>query len=669
MAADNIREIFRTDTVGEFMDKCNWNFGIISRIGGPRGLQGERGETGARGRRGAMLHTVNEPDEMMDYMDVETASEILSTLDVGETENMEDGDVVFFKNGWVCEIGIEDGEIVAREPVFPIIGPQGPQGERGESTDSLFSINSTDISGNALLLNHISLTVGNRIYLPTMDNFNGGLYFTSMTDSGNNNITIGDEKAFINFNQNTLNINSNSGINIGTSSNSQINFSINNGDIMKVENDGLKLYKKVEFMGSTNIPGEIVKGGNKISLYNYKTTFNKEIIVSDGNNATGIGPDAIQTQTIAISDTGNVNAATNFNLITSAGILLFTPQTISSIGNTSGYFSIMANGGSSRIKMMSASTTFEKPIIIPGSSSLKFTNRSYTTNNTNETNTGNFGQMDFSTDAINILYNTNSATTPITNRIIVKNDRTTFYKPIEISVISANQPTVTPGVPNDYQKRTAKIEYKYNQSDGSYLNIDKPVKAVVDGESVFLGVPAYTIIPYPSASDTPTGWELFDDNILMTVDNNSSTYAFRVLYNSRMYNIPAVSGLNDENFASLVSSEEKTLGVGTPKLTNDVKNSTSELLELSGTIALQNVSEQSPYAFIATLGEFEDKGNGKETKPEFRKYENLMKKISANDKDMKDIFTSITDSDDTILAFAYPKPKAPTGFTYIFKTE
>jgi len=663
MAADNIREIFRTDTVGEFMDKCNWNFGIISRIGGPRGLQGERGETGARGRRGAMIHTLNEPDEMMDYMDVETANEILSTLDVEETENMEDGDVVFFKNGWVCEIGIENGEITAREPVFPIIGPQGPQGEQGESIDSLFSTDSTNISGNTLLLNRLTLTVGNRIYLPTVDSLNGGLYFTPMTDSGNNNITIGDEKAFINFNQNTLNINSNSGINIGTSSNSQINFSINNGDIMKVENNGLKLYKKIEFMGSTNIPSEITKGSNKISLYNNKTTFNKEIIVSDGNNTTGIGPDTILSQNIILPNTGNMNTATGYSWFTPTGIIILSSLTSHSIGHDSnGYFSITANNDSSKIKMMSEATTFQKPIIIPRSSSLKFTNNNFINSNTNETDRADFGQMDFSISGINILYNTFSSRIPITNnRIIVKNDRTTFYKPIEISVISANQPTPTVSS----KSQTAKIEYKYNQSDGSYLDIDKPVKAIVNGESVFLGVPTYTITPYPSSLDAPTGWERFDDNILMSVDNTSPIYAFEILYNGSPYHISAVSGLNDENFADYTSSqsEENTIGIGIPKEKESTTNSTSEVLELLGVIALQSNSLEH---LISALGDFEDKGDGKRTKPEYMKYENLMKKISEN-KDMKDIFTAIT-VDDEIIGFAYPKPKAPTGFTYIFKT-
>jgi hypothetical protein len=695
MAADNIREIFKTDTVGEFMNKCNWNFGIISRIGGPRGLQGERGETGARGRRGAMIHTVNEPDEMMDYMDVETASEILSTLDVEETENMEDGDVVFFKNGWVCEIGIEDGEIVAREPVFPIIGPQGPQGEPGASgdTDGFFKqVYQSEINPCILLRNRLPLVINNNIYLPANDSKN--IIFADISTQ-DNNIEI-ENKGQIGFNENAINVETSDKINIRTSgangqidikttqSNGTIKFIVGN-DIMDVKSDGLTLYKNItlhENIIFTSNTGKIKRGTNEISLYNDKTTFNKNITLSSGNSITEIGPGTIQTQAIAISDSNNISTATNFSLLLPTGILLFTPQTISSIGNTSGYFSIMANGGSSRIKMMSASTTFEKPIIIPGSSSLKFTNRYYTTNNTNETNTGNFGQMDFSTDAINILYNTNSATTPITNRIIVKNDRTTFYKPIEISVISANQPTVTPGVPNDYQNRTTKIEYKYNQSDGSYLNIDKPVKAVVNGESVFLGVPAYTMMTYPDTLPAPQGWERFEGNLILFTDNMSYLYVntnvyndsdddFYVYYNNNdnnnhidsHYRITAVNVL-PSNFVNQPSNAKNIGYNSTPKDTVNSKTSISELLNMSTVIEVNDYDAIIAYANNNGKGT-PGSGNTPSTIP---KYEKLLRKMFRDrTTNVFNYGVGIITSDDYSGLF-FPMPVAPTGFTYIFKT-
>lgn len=605
MAADNIREIFRTDTVGEFMDKCNWNFGIISRIGGPRGLQGERGETGARGRRGAMIHTVNEPDEMMDYMDVETASEILSTLDVEETENMEDGDVVFFKNGWVCEIGIEDGEIVAREPVFPIIGPQGPQGEQGESTDSLF----TNLSGNALLLNHLSLTVGNRIYLPTTDSLNGGLYFAHMTDNGNNNITIDAEKAFINFNQNTLNINSNSGINIGTSSNSQINFSINNGDIMRVENDGLKLYKKVEFMGSTNIPGKITKSGNIITLYQDKTQFNKPIwsdsIISQYNQFR-----------LNNSVVGAIGAYSN------NGLLIYNQENAFVIGS-------QANAPYSSIVFSERNDNTINGLIFTSKDFSEFI-YDWSLNNSNST----IIYQDKNQNYLNILKHNGSS---LTNIITIQDNLTNF---------------------------------------------STPVKGMVNGESVFLGVPAYTMMTYPDTLPAPQGWERFEDNLILFTDGtshdttsfnnnayNDSDSNFYIYYNDGetigYQRIIAVNTL-PSNFDVQPSNSQKISYNSTPKNTVSSKESMSEVLNMSSKL---NITENS-FEAILTFANTNDKGTpgSGNTPSTIPVYENLLRKIFRNRTINTYEFGMGKIVSDNQFAFYFPMPVAPTGFTYIFKT-
>lgn len=648
MAADNIREIFRTDTVGEFMDKCNWNFGIISRIGGPRGLQGERGETGARGRRGAMIHTVNEPDEMMDYMDVETASEILSTLDVGETENMEDGDVVFFKNGWVCEIGIEDGEIVAREPVFPIIGPQGPQGEPGASgdTDGFFKqVYQSEINPCILLKNRLPLVINNNIYLPANDSKN--IVFADISTQ-DNNIEI-ENKGQIGFNENAINVETSDKINIKTSgtngqidikttqSNGTIKFSVGN-DIMDVKSDGLTLYKNItlhENIIFTSNPGKIKRGTNEISLYDSKTTFNKDIEfvgsgkIKRGNNEITLYTDKTQFNKPIWSD----SITSQFNQFR------FNNSVVGAMGTYSNNGLMIYNQGNAFVIGSQANAPYSSIVFSERDDNtmngLIFTSKDFSEfiydwsiNNSNST----IIFQDKNLDNLHIIkYNGNNTT----NIITIQDDLTVFQT---------------------------------------------PVKAKVNGELVYLGVPTYTMMTYPDTLPAPQGWERFEGNLILFTDNQSHLHVdtnvyndddnndFYVYYNNNddiegHYLITAVNVLPPD-FTNQSSNAKNIVYNSTPKNTVNSITSTSELLNMSTAIEVNDYDAIIAYANNNGKGT-PGSGNTPSTIP---KYEKLLRKMFRNrTTNVFNYGVGIISSDDYSGLF-FPMPVAPTGFTYIFKT-
>ena len=91
MSNIKIEEIFTSDNIKQFMEKCNNNFASIAENGGgPRGAAGQDGATGATGKRGSTFHfiQITEP--------VETFGPIEATAAIENNEDREDGDFVFF---------------------------------------------------------------------------------------------------------------------------------------------------------------------------------------------------------------------------------------------------------------------------------------------------------------------------------------------------------------------------------------------------------------------------------------------------------------------------------------------------------------------------------------------------------------------------------------------
>jgi len=604
MAADNIREIFRTDTVGEFMDKCNWNFGIISRLGGPRGLQGEQGETGARGRRGAMMHVID--GESMSGMDFDTdsANEILENLDEDLRNEIEDGDVAVFSNGWVCGVNVENDSITVNEPLFSIVGPQGERGATGASGDTLF----TDTEDMASLNGRRQLLIDNTIYLPSNNSNSGGIVFSELEEEGGVYNGMTNTKAHINFKNDGLSINSNNNIRIGTSSSiNEINFNIGNGnDIMKVNNNGVNLYKSLNFSAST---GKITKSGNIITLYQDKTQFNKPIwsdsIISQYNQFR-----------LNNSVVGTIGAYSN------NGLLIYNQENAFVIG----------------------------PQANAPYSSIVFSER-----NDNTMNGLIFTSKDFSEFIYDWSLNNSNST-------IIFQDKN--LNNLNIIKHNSNNPTNIITIQNNL------------------TNFSTPVKGIVNGESVFLGVPTYTMMTYPDTLPAPQGWARFEDNLILFTDGtsynttsfdinayNDSDSNFYIYYNdgetTGYQRIIAVNTLPSD-FDVQPSNSQKISYNSTPKNTASSKESMSEVLNMSSKL---NITENSFEAILA-FANTNDKGTpgSGNTPSTIPVYENLLRKIFRDRHTNTYEFGMGKIVSDNQFAFYFPMPVAPTGFTYIFKT-
>lgn len=135
----NIQTITTSDTIKQFMEKCNDNFSsIVENGGGPMGKKGETGETGATGKRGNKFHLVEiEGSDYSEEFPIEEAKELIKDL-----EDLEDGDFVLFSNGYICDVSLEeDGESsysVIVNNLISIKGPKGDQGEKGDEGQNPF---------------------------------------------------------------------------------------------------------------------------------------------------------------------------------------------------------------------------------------------------------------------------------------------------------------------------------------------------------------------------------------------------------------------------------------------------------------------------------------------------------------------------------------------------
>jgi hypothetical protein len=130
-----IEEISVSDNIRQFMEKCNRNFlSIIRYGGGPAGRPGNDGETGATGKRGNRIHWV-EADNTGSESDI--FDEVAATSLVSGNMDMEDGDIVYFTNGYVGLVNLtEDSESECVPVIAEVSSIRGPQGMKGDAGDT-----------------------------------------------------------------------------------------------------------------------------------------------------------------------------------------------------------------------------------------------------------------------------------------------------------------------------------------------------------------------------------------------------------------------------------------------------------------------------------------------------------------------------------------------------
>lgn len=291
-----MREIFRSDTIGAFMDKCNENFRLIAESGGPKGETGETGETGARGRRGSTIIGVPAPQvEEGEEFTVEDAQNALNGMSI------DDGlDVVVFNNGHVGYMipdAEDDRKIGTIVDVFPIIGPEGKQGPAGVQGDSLLE---GPVGGAVTLKNNYKLKINNSLEL-----LNGG------------RIVLGGNSI---FEENGLTLNGgSSGINLKSTG----VITIGSSESIKVEN------------GMTTIRS----GSNEVKITNNRTEFtqatvfkkNIELLETNqkitfgGSSATNIKSDEISTQNMKSVTLGVYNPQYRNLIFDNAGFRIVEP--------------------------------------------------------------------------------------------------------------------------------------------------------------------------------------------------------------------------------------------------------------------------------------------------------------------------------------------------------
>ena len=144
MSNIKIEEIFTSDNIKQFMEKCNNNFASIAENGGgPRGAAGQNGATGATGKRGSTFHfiQITEP--------VETFGPIEATAAIENNEDIEDGDFVFFfvdnenKLCYGAYIEFEETSegyvpVITDETLVSLQGIKGEQGVPGDASTDQF---------------------------------------------------------------------------------------------------------------------------------------------------------------------------------------------------------------------------------------------------------------------------------------------------------------------------------------------------------------------------------------------------------------------------------------------------------------------------------------------------------------------------------------------------
>lgn len=277
-----IEQITLSDTIQEFMTKCNLNFNrIASGNGGPQGRPGENGRTGATGPRGNSIRYVNVIDDGDSEFTVAEANYSIYGMD------FEEGDVVIFSNGWLGSIVSIESDGSEYIPIVgnlsdALIGPRGERGEQGEQASDQFEISD---SGNYLeLKNEYSGLVVAR-WGPNVDR---PIIVDSVKYYDGNDITTSMETQGSEFkirSENTISMESGD-IYIGRDSTDDVTINGNNSVLIGTD---------VNSVNIDNVSGIVMHGAAEFDDY---TKFQSGVSFGNENAQTVINGDRIDTSSI-----------------------------------------------------------------------------------------------------------------------------------------------------------------------------------------------------------------------------------------------------------------------------------------------------------------------------------------------------------------------------------
>ena len=284
MSNIKIEEIFTSDNIKQFMEKCNNNFASIAENGGgPRGASGQNGATGATGKRGSTFHfiQITEP--------VETFGPIEATAAIENNDDIEDGDFVFFfvdnenKLCYGAYIEFEETSegyvpVITDETLVSLQGIKGEQGVPGDASTDQF-----EADGDGLTLRNPFQQIilpkpneGQLLSTPssTLCIVKGGIGFVSGDREKSSINSSNDNGEFTISSELNISLASKENITIGEYGNGVVSKNIN------ITGDNINITRN----GSTN---RITLNQTNVGIYG-KTKFDNDIDVAGKISSTDI---------------------------------------------------------------------------------------------------------------------------------------------------------------------------------------------------------------------------------------------------------------------------------------------------------------------------------------------------------------------------------------------
>ena len=279
MSNIKIEEIFTSDNIKQFMEKCNNNFASIAENGGgPRGASGQNGATGATGKRGSTFHfiQITEP--------VETFGPIEATAAIENNDDIEDGDFVFFfvdnenKLCYGAYIEFEETSegyvpVITDETLVSLQGIKGEQGVPGDASTDQF-----EADGDGLTLRNPFQQIilpkpneGQLLSTPssTLCIVKGGIGFVSGDREKSSINSSNDNGEFTISSELNISLASKENITIGEYGNGVVSKNINiTGDNINITRNGstnritlnqtnVRIYGKTKFDNDIDVAGKI----------------------------------------------------------------------------------------------------------------------------------------------------------------------------------------------------------------------------------------------------------------------------------------------------------------------------------------------------------------------------------------------------------------------------
>lgn len=291
MSNINIVEITTSDTIQQFMEKCNENFTSIEENGGgPRGAAGQDGIQGATGKRGNTFHFIRITEPVERFGPIEATAAITAAIE--NNEDIDDGDFVFFfvEENEFCYgsyIKFEENTegvfvpVITDDTLVSLQGPKGEQGVPGGGASEQFDVNDDDPSDEYLVLRDPY----QRIVLPKPEQalssdpssalciVKGGIGFVS-GDREKSTIKGSDDNGeFLISSELNISLTTKENLTIGEYTNGVVSRNINitgeninitrNGSTNKITLDqtNVGIYGKTKFDNNIDVDGEISSTG------------------------------------------------------------------------------------------------------------------------------------------------------------------------------------------------------------------------------------------------------------------------------------------------------------------------------------------------------------------------------------------------------------------------